>query len=110
MGGVATTTKGYFWGVQKVRKIIGVLLKNENGHFPKTKNSIDVLSGMATTITTGFVTGRSVETKRPVMKIRKMQHAENHAHSDKKLRAGMLAKKKRPKVMECCSKLALARF
>ena len=95
MGGVAKTTKDSFWGVQKVRKIIGVLLKNENGHFPKTQNSIDVLSGMATTITTGFVTGRSVETKRPVMKIRKMQHAEKHAHSDKNLAGHLLAKKKR---------------
>ena len=37
----------------------------------------------ATTTTTGFVTGRSVETKRTVMKKEEMQHAEKHAHSEK---------------------------
>jgi len=52
------------------------------------------VGGVATTTTTGFVTGRSVETKRPVMKIQEMQHAEKHAHSDKKLKTGMLAKKR----------------
>ena len=83
LDGRATTAKGRFWGCQKARKSIGVLFKNESCHFGKTKKSIDVLSGMARAIKTPFVTGRSVETKRTVMKKEEMQHAEKHAHSEK---------------------------
>ena len=60
--------------------------------------------------TTGFVTGRSVETERPVMRNTKKWHAAKHAHSDEKTRAHFLAKKKRPKTMECCSKMPLGWF
>ena len=54
----------------------------------------------ATTTTTGFVTGRSVETEWPVMMNTKKWHAAKHAHSDEKTTTPLLAKKKRPKTME----------
>ena len=41
----------------------------------------------AKTTTTGFVTGRSVEAKRPFMKNTNKRHAARPAHSDEKTRA-----------------------
>ena len=51
----------------------------------------------ATTTTTGFVTGRSVEAKWPVMKNTKKRHAKKHAHSSKKTKGSLLSKKKEAK-------------
>ena len=78
--------------------------------FWEEKKVTDVLHGMQGPRKAGFVTGRSVETKRTVMRNTKKWHAAKHAHSDEKSSTGLLAKKSRPKSMECCSKMALGWF